>query len=427
MQDTILDVQREEGAPEAERAEAGATGADTTDTVAEDEGQADMSKDAAKEDEDANSGNVADDYDGLAVFERGVADMAAEAATNEELNQAKVAARLQETDQDGEDDAKEGENSQWQEIFPDEDEDEDAVLAGEMTYGSLFGEEADEEDADLDMLAVDPALQLEDMPALSMENLFGEEEGEALPRTDLADLDIAHTATELEIPKMPRLSAEDRQQLYYVKIPQALSFEESPYDPAMLHRELERSRDRVITPDNVVRWRHAADGEETAVQSNARIVQWDNGDMHLFVGKEVYDISKHPMFNDNYCMFARGPDGTHMYQQKYNMSMRIRTNLTKKSNAAELISRKIKNTFIKRVQSRELRMGLTDRPGTLPEKQQQEIDRMQRKRDRLMMEARGPTAIPDGDDDAEDVERMRRLTQIKRTHVQADQSEDVVL
>jgi len=388
------------------------------------------------------SAGVSEGFDALAAFEEAEAAQAAEARRHAAHFAAQPVPRPPSrapTSHAAEGEEGEGE-MRWGDLFGDDDGTTSRAAPSEaagshaalMTFRSLFGEDPDD---DAGAVALAPGYAAtQDLPALSLEDLFGEDDDDAPPppahrlphplrhprltnpTDDDADLAPPPELTEIRIPPMPRLPATPGQKLYYVKIPQALHFEDRPYNPDNLQRELDRALGKwVITPDNVVRWRHA--GNQAEVESNARVVQWDNGDMHLFVGREVYDISKHALTQDNCFLFARGPDGTHAFQHKFQTGMRVRPTLYKKSAARDLVSRKIRAAFLKKVKGRELRMGLSERAGhvLVPADQQKEAAQLHRKRGRAMADL-GP-ALPGAEDAAgaaEDRERVERLRRIKR-------------
>jgi|UniRef100_A0A7S4LN21 hypothetical protein len=360
-----------------------------------------------------------EDFDALAAFE------AAEAAEKEAQREHAPRPEQHGVDEsrlplDGGD-----EDPHWEAIFGDDEAQEipgEGEAEKDLTYAAIFGDAAEDEDAleqDVDVLDVEPGAHASQ--GLSFEQLFGEEEmhrdSSSRPVDDV-DLRMASKLAEIRIPRIPKLPEAEKKKLYYVKIPQALHFEERPYDPSNLAKELERNHDRVITPDNVVRWRHMGDSGEEQVQSNARIVQWDNGDMHLFVGREVYDISKHSLGQDNNYLFARSLDGTHIFQHKFQSSMRIRTTLSKNSNVGNLVGKKIKSSFNKKIMGRELKMGLTDEIGQAP-MHSKDLQKLQRKRDRVMRDSEPGAVVGVGEnnaaDDDEEEERVERLRKVKRT------------
>lgn len=53
--------------------------------------------------------------------------------------------------------------------------------------------------------------------------------------------------------------------------------------------------------ENYIRWRYAEDG---TVQSNAKMVQWEDGSYTLFLGKEAFEVTVGPNRNmDSYMLF----------------------------------------------------------------------------------------------------------------------------
>lgn len=96
--------------------------------------------------------------------------------------------------------------------------------------------------------------------------------------------------------EMPSTCLNMGSKIYYVKLPNFLSIDTREYDPE--HYEDEIYDDEVLDNEggarlklkveNTIRWRKVND----EVQSNARVVEWSDGTMSLYLGSEVFDVNE---------------------------------------------------------------------------------------------------------------------------------------
>jgi hypothetical protein len=81
------------------------------------------------------------------------------------------------------------------------------------------------------------------------------------------------------------------------RFPPTVGVESRPFDPTVFREMLPRyrdSRNETIHTDDIIRWRYAAgsgpDSEEPRIESNARLVEWTNGEYSLFIGELEFTV-----------------------------------------------------------------------------------------------------------------------------------------
>ncbi|CAI7821100.1 unnamed protein product [Closterium sp. NIES-54] len=78
-------------------------------------------------------------------------------------------------------------------------------------------------------------------------------------------------------------------------------------------------------PQNLIRWRHVRRPDGTmGVESNARMVRWSDGSLHLLLGAEVLATDIKSMQHDKAHLFVRHPKGQGQGQGKLLEKMRFR-------------------------------------------------------------------------------------------------------
>lgn len=154
-----------------------------------------------------------------------------------------------------------------------------------------------------------------------MRDLFGEDEGESDPYGSQQQEPQAQTqvqrdrdnalkpkgaALELRVKAnvvkliAPSISASNSQQqdVYLCKLPSLIQFEPSVFDADTFTMPPPDAEDKHLFPvENVVRWRLDANGKR---QSNAKIVTWDDGSQHLYLGSEVYVMNSTAVNGTNF-------------------------------------------------------------------------------------------------------------------------------
>ncbi|KAL9966187.1 hypothetical protein ACROYT_G024225 [Oculina patagonica] len=116
-------------------------------------------------------------------------------------------------------------------------------------------------------------------------------------------------------------------ELYFVKMPNFLSIERKPFDPALYEDEMEEDevldeegRARLkLKVENTIRWRYRKDDEGNEVkESNARIVRWSDGSTSLLLG-EVFDVHKNKIdgnFNHLFVQQGTGLQAQSVFKEK---------------------------------------------------------------------------------------------------------------
>jgi len=114
-----------------------------------------------------------------------------------------------------------------------------------------------------------------------------------------------------------------------LRLPNVLSVEKSAYRPEAIpqsllegYKEFTDTRDRTVVkllnPENCVRWRFkkGADGQNLTdedgrpqYESNARIVEWEDGTRTLFVGREAFNLSQ---IEDSAVLFEENSQDIHV-------------------------------------------------------------------------------------------------------------------
>lgn len=214
----------------------------------------------------------------------------------------------------------------------------------------------------------------------------------------------------LEAPVVPNIGSGE---VLLAKCPTTLHFEPTKWSPELVANI---DRKKVFTADNVVRWNFDNSGDDCRTVSNARIVEWDNGDVHLFIGNEIYDITKHRIGQENLHLFNRLPNGMAKCEHKFFNAMVLRTNLQRKSRVNELLTRKIHSKFHENIIRRDLKIRLTDQPPRQPEQEDKGAEALQRKRTRqLAQHGIGETRAADDEEDAFEGQRVERLRTAQET------------
>jgi len=105
-----------------------------------------------------------------------------------------------------------------------------------------------------------------------------------------------------------------------LKIPNILSVEKKPFNPLKFSEDVRngfkeglnvssKKTFQLMNPDNVIRWRFkkneegrilTSDDGRPQYESNARVVEWENGDKTLYIGSEAFRLDSMP---DNVFLF----------------------------------------------------------------------------------------------------------------------------
>ena len=217
---------------------------------------------------------------------------------------------------------------------------------------------------------------------------------------------------------------------HYVKLPNFLSIGTHEYDPTCYEDEIadDEVRDyegRVklkLRVENTIRWRKTKDDEDNEqVESNARIVEWSDGTMSLYLGSEIFDIDEKPIGETSHLYVRMGLRQGLQCQAIFDSKLSIRPNSTESAT-----HRKLTLSLADRSQKTQ-KVRMLNNPGQDPEAR---LDQLSKKEDDLMKatmrretkqrriqersQAGGPSAAYLEDYDEEDDDGSISLSAIKR-------------
>lgn len=283
----------------------------------------------------------------------------------------------------------------------------------------------------------EPAEQIEQAENHSIE---AEDPDEA---DDLDDLDDADEADEADVAprvptppvrhecEMPSTCSSIGSKLYYVKLPNFLSIDTREYDPQFYEDEIDddeqldnEGRARMkLKVENTIRWRTVKDSEGNAEkQSNARVVEWSDGTMSLYLGSEVFDVNEKSISECSHLFIRQGLRQGLQGQAIFNAKLSIRPNSTE-----SFTHRKLTLSLADRSQKTQ-KIRMLNNPGQDPEVRLSELSkkeddkmkatlRRETKQRRIQerSQVRGPNAsYLEPDYDEEDEDGAISLSAIKR-------------
>eukprot|EP00013_Stygamoeba_regulata_P010325 CAMPEP_0177683472 /NCGR_PEP_ID=MMETSP0447-20121125/31823_1 /TAXON_ID=0 /ORGANISM="Stygamoeba regulata, Strain BSH-02190019" /LENGTH=584 /DNA_ID=CAMNT_0019193069 /DNA_START=51 /DNA_END=1801 /DNA_ORIENTATION=- len=226
----------------------------------------------------------------------------------------------EDVDEDDEDD---GDAVDDADIQSDESDDE-AKTAAEALLADMFGDDDDNSDDD-DLFGDSKQSELDEDTTKRGAN--GESDGEASTQTE-KERERAFEDEELfghssggegdsssqrgehaqsisvsetqELPYEPKIRPPENAILGEAQLPSILNVDPAVYDSEFFRQRVEELRDEdpeaLLNLDSVIRWRYSTDGDGNMIkESNARVVRWSDGSVHLFIGKdEVLDVAELP-------------------------------------------------------------------------------------------------------------------------------------
>ncbi|KAK4437005.1 protein LEO1 [Sesamum alatum] len=220
-----------------------------------------------------------------------------------------------------------------------EEKEEDQFLQSAPEIRDVFGDSDDEEQAEYEVQN-----QIEDEHRSPMDE-EGNYEKELRPEDMIPDEDAPYDSEEerfeaktkekptgppleLEIPLCPPPAESDKMNM--IKVSNIMGIDPKPFEP---HTYVEEdfyvtdesgSKKRIRLENNVVRWRRVKkpDGT-TAIESNARFVEWSDGSQQLLIGNEVLDISKQDAQHEQAHLFLRHGKGILQSQGRILTKMRF--------------------------------------------------------------------------------------------------------
>merc|ERR1712029_978147 len=172
------------------------------------------------------------------------------------------------------------------------------------------------------------------------------------------DEDEAVQETRIDV-EVPKISTNLGNEIHFVKLPNFLSVDCRPFDPETYEDEIEdeysldeEGRARLkLKVENTIRWRIGFDAEGKATrESNARMVKWSDGSMSLYLGDEIFDVTKHPLQGDFNHLFIRqgtGLQGQAVFRTKLSFRPHSTDSFTHQKMTRSMADRVNKGTGIK--------------------------------------------------------------------------------
>lgn len=124
---------------------------------------------------------------------------------------------------------------------------------------------------------------------------------------------------------------------HYVKLPNFLSIGTHEYDPATYQDEIDEDENLdaegraklKLRVENTIRWRKVKDEDgNDQVESNARIVEWSDGTMSLYLGSEIFDVNEKSLGESSHLFVRLGLRQGLQGQAVLNSKLSIRPNST---------------------------------------------------------------------------------------------------
>lgn len=245
--------------------------------------------------------------------------------------------------------------------------------------------------------------------------------------------------------EMPSTCPNLGSKIHYVKLPNFLSIDTRQYDPESYEDEIDddelldnEGRARLkLKVENTIRWRKVQNSEgKEEVQSNARIVEWSDGTMSLYLGSEVFDVNEKSIGECSHLFIRQGLRQGLQGLAIFNSKLSIRPYSTE-----SLTHRKLTLSLADRSQKTQ-KIRMLNNPGQDPEVRLSELSkreddkmkatlRRESKQRRIQerSQVRGPSASylePDYDDEEEDgvisLSAIKRGAMARATLADSDES-----
>ncbi|EDO44827.1 predicted protein [Nematostella vectensis] len=299
----------------------------------------------------------------------------------------------------------------------DQDMDQDSTSSKQkVSHADLFGED---EELSSDEEKEDNAREVESKEETQAR--VPREEGEEEEEEEETRIDVT----------IPYCRVALGSELYFSKLPNFLSLETKPFDPALYEDDVEddeildeEGRARLkLKVENTIRWRYGKYSDDNEIkESNARIVRWSDGSLSLLVGAEVFDIQKTRIegdFNHLFVQQGTGLQGQAVFKEKLTFRPHSTASQTHRKMTLSIADRALKAQKIKMLPA----------AGQDPEAQRSEMikkeeERLrsqlrlenQQRRMRERSQARGLNSsyLEAGEDDDEDLEQS--LLKIKKKY-----------
>lgn len=217
---------------------------------------------------------------------------------------------------------------------------------------------------------------------------------------------------------------------HYVKLPNFLSIGTHEYDPLYYEDEIDDDEERdyegraklKLRVENTIRWRKTKDEEgNEQVESNARIVEWSDGTMSLYLGSEIFDVNEKPIGESSHLYVKMGLRQGLQCQAIFDSKLSIRPNSTE-----SFTHRKLTLSLADRSQKTQ-KIRMLNNPGQDPEARLDELSKREDDKMKASMrrgtkqrkiqersQSSGPSASYLEDYDEEEEDGSISLSAIKR-------------
>ncbi|CEP09090.1 hypothetical protein [Parasitella parasitica] len=120
----------------------------------------------------------------------------------------------------------------------------------------------------------------------------------------------------LEMPQLP-LPYSDNNKYYLAKLPRFLDIEVNPFVPEEFEVQIEEGLSEVQAQEsireqieNTIRWRRVSENGYEIMQSNAHLVEWEDGRVSMMLGDECFDVGSKPVSNQEHAYLLAHQTGS---------------------------------------------------------------------------------------------------------------------
>lgn len=137
--------------------------------------------------------------------------------------------------------------------------------------------------------------------------------------------------------EMPSTCTNLGEKLFYVKLPNFLSIDTREYDPMFYEDEIDEDEQldnegrakMKLKVENTIRWRRVKDSDGNEInQTNARVVEWSDGTMSLYLGSEIFDLDEKSIGECSHLFTRQGIRQGLQAQAIFGSKLSIRPNST---------------------------------------------------------------------------------------------------
>ncbi|KAI8644090.1 Leo1-like protein-domain-containing protein [Parasitella parasitica] len=120
----------------------------------------------------------------------------------------------------------------------------------------------------------------------------------------------------LEMPQLP-VPYSDNNKYYLAKLPRFLDIEVNPFVPEEFQVQIEEGLSEVQVQEsireqieNTIRWRKVLENGYETMQSNAHLVEWEDGKVSMMLGDECFDVGSKPVGNQEHAYLLAHQTGS---------------------------------------------------------------------------------------------------------------------